>query len=238
MKIKCNDLEYYVIHMAKMRIKELITKTYKNHFDDFKGNISIRTERCSVKIFNDNFSMMKGHITRKYIKNVFENFEKLNCSMFAATYNGCFKDDHIVISDLSIVIYTDYIDRVLLININSFDAVMRMIDISIRHEVGHLLDFMSFNGITEEEYDKENQCDTEETEKFNEFLLSLDDESDPEVFYRMYYDTIDRERRANENVGLTWKDFYEIDKELRNDDDCIIEITKTKDDDNGNKGTD
>ena len=239
MKIKCNDLENHIIRMIKTRINELIFKTYKTRFDDFNGNISIRMERSSSKIFNDNFSMMKGHITHKYVKNVFDNFERLNNSMFAATYNGYSKDGCVIISKLSIVIYIDFINRFLLVNINAFDAVMRMIDISIRHEVGHLIDFMSFNGMTEEEYKKDNQRNTEELEMFNEYLLSLDnEEEDPDTFYRMYYETINRERRANENVGLTWKDFCETDKQIRNDDDCIIEINKIKDDDDGNKGTD
>ena len=240
MKIKCNDLENHIIRMIKTRIDELMTKTYKTRFDDFNGNFSIRIERCSNKIFNDNFSMMKGHITHEYVKNIFQNFERLNNSMFAATYNGYSKDGCLVISDLSIIVYIDFINRILLVNINSLDAVMRMIDISIRHEVGHLLDFISYNGMSKEEYDKDYQRNTEEERTFNEFLLSSndEDEKDTDVFYRMYYETIERERRANGNVGLTWKDFYEVDKQFHNDNDCIIEINKIKDDDDGNKGAD
>ena len=211
-KMKYADISKSIIRLIGMKVKEYVNETYKQYFDRYKVKVKITSTN---KILCERYHKLK----EKGIDSV----PKVSMGTFRASCEPIIDDNgRVTINNLTISIVKDVMIEYIMGNLLSADLVInRILDKDIRHEVGHLIDFISYNGMTEEEYKKIRKCDEEEysnfedrwNKYFNEICNDLPDEEEymfiSELTFAKTYHTTGAERKADENVGLSWKDFYE-----------------------------
>ena len=211
-KMKYADISKSVIRLIRLKVKEYVNETYKQYFDGYKVKVKITNtskrlcERCS-----------------KLKEEGINSVPKASMGIFCASCEPTIDDNgRVTMNNLTILIVRDVMINSIMVNLLSADLVInRILDKDIRHEVGHLIDYISYNGMSEEEYKKMRECDKEEFSNFgdrwdkniNEISNDLPEEEDnmfiSSLAFAKTYHTTGAERKADENVGLSWKDFYE-----------------------------
>ncbi len=101
--------------------------------------------------------------------------------------------------------------NILYFNLNKYDALVKYLKMSLRHEVGHLLSNEVIVGRHADDIMSAAQELTDlsnETRKEMELMYEdYKDSPTDEIWFKRYYST-PLEAMANNMVGLTYKDFY------------------------------
>lgn len=230
MKIECQDLSHYFVGMIVGKAKKLMDTTYKHCFENTDVGVDFTLETNVVTLFNDRFADHKGHITRKYVLDQFNTFESIGAPLMSAKWYANRCDNKIKITNLEFSIYIDNLNHLILKHISNLDVLIEMLDLNVKHEVGHLIDYISWDGTSFDDVIERMTKNKQELKKFDDFCLSADtdDENFDELFYKMYYAGIEMEATANANVGLTYEDFRDVSKRLSDSSHTVIIDIKDK----------
>ena len=183
--------------------------------EHYKQKIDVRFLSDTDRLWEHRFERHKGHFTRKYVRESFSS--KLSFSFETMCFYECIRDDgicHIYRMYLNVnmeQLLTNMFSRISTLDTQTEDHIKHMIKISVRHEVGHILDWI--NDVDNKHMDHVNNKKKINTSTLNEFYSIMDTLSDEELHIR-YYSQIPDERSANELVGLTPQDFlFKSEKE-------------------------
>lgn len=145
-----------------------------------------------------------------------------------ATFEGeateSISGDVIKITSLTIRIYTDRLNEYIVVHLDSLDTVIESIKLSIRHEFGHILDFIRYHGMDVEKFLE--MRDRFESEK-KAFYESLDNGSISSIDDLKRYHELEEEATANANVGITDDEKIKYDEMLASIDHTKLKTTIT-----------
>lgn len=188
---------------------------YPQITEHYKQMIDVRFLSGTDRLWEHRFERHKGHFTRKYVQESF--LSKISFSFETMCFYECIRDDGICHIDRMYLnvnmeqLLTNMFSRISTLDTQTEDHIKHMIKISVRHEVGHILDWI--NDVDNKHMDHVNNKKKINTSTLNEFYSIMDTLSDEELHIR-YYSQIPDERRANELVGLTPQDFlFKSEKE-------------------------
>lgn len=130
--------------------------------------------------------------------------------------------DVIKITSLTIRIYTDRLNEYIVVHLDSLDTVIESIKLSVRHEFGHILDFIRYNGMNVEKFLEMRDRLEGEKKAFYESLstgsiLSIDD--------LKRYQELEEEATANANVGISDDEKIKYDEILESIDHSKLKTT-------------
>lgn len=126
----------------------------------------------------------------------------------------------IKITSLDIRIYTDRLNEYVIVHLDSLDTVIESIKLSIRHEFGHIIDYIRYHGMDVEKFlEIRNRLESEK----KAFYKSLDNRSILSMDDLKRYHELEEEATANANVGISEDEKIKYDEILES-----IDHTKLK----------
>ena len=186
---------------------------YPQITEHYKQMIEIRYINSVIDLAESCFERHKGHFTRKYVQE--------SCSSYrsnAVKTLTHFKYDNSGICYATEIYLTINMERFLIdcfwiissMSTKTEDHIKHMIKISLRHEVGHILDWIINN--ENRHIDHVNHLRKIEDDAIWEFNSIMDNLSDEE--FTIKYHQLPSEKSADELVGLTPQDFlFKSEKE-------------------------
>ena len=130
----------------------------------------------------------------------------------------------IKITSLAIRIYTDRLNEYIIVHLDSLDTVIESIKLSVRHEFGHILDFIRYHGMNVEKFlEIRNRLESEK----KAFYESLDNGSISSIDDLKRYHELEEEATANANVGITDDEKIKYDEILASIDHTKLKTTLT-----------
>lgn len=195
---------------------------YPQITEHYKQKINVRFLSDMDRLWEYRFKRHKGHFTRKYVQESFsskmsyytENSLEAVCS-YRVNDNDCIchiNRMYLYCNMAQILLYL--FNRISILDTKTEDHIKHIIKIIVRHEVGHILDFVN-------EIDNRHKDHVDNREKiymsaYDELFSTSETNNELSVddFLIKYYSQIPCERRANELVGLTPQDFlFKFEKE-------------------------
>ena len=151
---------------------------------------------------------MKGHLSRKRLHEYFKEESERICPMFQTDFSGYRdkKNNVMIVDALRILVYEDRLNDFIVSNLDNLDIVIKIIQQGIRHEVGHIIDFIRYHNMEWNKYKAERDMREEARAKYYKELQnerSVDD-------LRKYYE-LEEEVAANANVGISLEDKLKYD---------------------------
>jgi hypothetical protein len=132
--------------------------------------------------------------------------------------------DVIKITSLTIRIYTDRLNEYIVVHLDSLDTAIDSIKLSIRHEFGHILDFIRYHGMDVEKFmEMRNRFESEK----KSFYESLDNRSILSIDDLKRYHELEEEVTANANVGISEDEKIKYDEILASIDHTKLRTTIT-----------
>ena len=182
--------------------------------EHYKQMIDVRFLNDMDVLWETRFERHKGHFTRKYVQESFSPSTRyLVEHSFDATIfykedneNGICHIDRMYLYANMPHILIDMFSRISTLDTKTEDDIKYAIKITLRHEVGHILNYI--NDVDNKHVDHVNNLRKIDMESRNELYTIMDDLSDEE-FLNRYYSQIPDERKANELVGLTPQDMID-----------------------------
>lgn len=221
----CNSLESYFLRFILNEYKKLAKGEFKQDFDSFKQPCQIRILSGSDVMWRDMFQNHHGHIRRDYISKNFQLYDQKEYTMIMSAYHEgvVLSDGTFRLTQTYLDIHTVALDKFILDNIADLDHVKKLICVTLRHEIGHLIDYIRFDGLSFEEY--KEYWDKKEYQ-YNEFFewKRKRENIDWEEELRRYY-SIETESIANRNGGITINDILEVEKPRIRNMDITIDIS-------------
>lgn len=132
------------------------------------------------------------------------------CSWYSCTLNDDPEKREIIKLNTPLVIYAsiDCLYRQAFLNPGRLDDVMRFAKLSLRHEIGHIKDYLRYVGMDVKEWNEREERDEKKKKevykKIDEYQHKMLPQND--IGYAcnmMYYNEIPIEKRANEEAGFT-----------------------------------
>lgn len=182
---------------------------------EFKDQLSMAP--CDIKLslisdflrpWNDDIRYMKGHLSRERLHKYFKEESERICPMFQTDFGGYRdkKNNVMIIDTLKILIYEDRLNHFIVSNLDNINIVIKIIQQGIRHEMGHIIDFIRYHKMDFDKYRAERDIREEARIRYYEELPdegSIDD-------LRKYYE-LEEEAVANANVGISLEDKLKYD---------------------------
>lgn len=134
--------------------------------------------------------------------------------VFAASVEWEVHDNKCTIAELIIDIVIEEFYREILENLEHLDVMLEAFEQSIRHEIGHLIDYIHRDGIDPVSMNILNESDTNAlNEHIKKYPGCSKTYSELIEAYRDYFN-LPAESRANANVGLTVEDFVDMQNRI------------------------
>lgn len=221
----CSSLESYFLRFILDEYKKLAAGEFKQDFDSFKQPCQIRILSGSDVIWRDMFQHHHGHIRRDYVSKNFDLYDQKEYStMMSAYHEGAVSSDGIVhLTQLYVDIHTVALDKFILDNIADLDRLKKLICVCLRHEIGHIIDYIRFDGLPVEEYKEywdKKDCQYDEFYEWKRKQENIDWKEK----LRRYY-SIEIESVANRNGGITINDILEVEENKNRNMDITIDIS-------------
>lgn len=220
------DLQWYTDTLAEFG-RNAIQKAFeeeplKSIFDKYKFEFSCdfiichegqyfahETERLKK------WGYKKKEIDKYFLYEIHHN-ENLSCTEPAkaiARVGKCKRKDngkeYVFISEVTIYLSTDELARTLLKNLDRTDDVVNSFKLIIRHEIGHMIDYLHLVGLEVSEYWKlvgeDRKVEKEIRDKMKEYSQREGVSGKDKLYVQnmMYYTEIPAEKRANEYAKFT-----------------------------------
>ena len=181
--------------------------------EHYKQMIDVRFLNDIDVLWEMRFERHKGHFTRKYVQESFSpSTQYLVQHSFEAVVfykedeeNGIYHIDRMYLYANMPHILINMFSRISTLDTQTEDHIKHMIKISLRHEVGHILDYI--NEVDNKHIDHVNHLRKIEDDAICEFNSIRDNLSNEECIIKYYQ--LPGERRANELVGLTPQDMID-----------------------------
>ncbi len=146
----CNIQVWFIGEIIKELDKLMIE--FKPVFDNCKVKLKIRVVDSIVQLWEDGISHI-DKLSKKRIMDAFNQFLiESRASTMKAVFEGSFDKKGIYhLSYLGIHFSSTGLNEFILRHIDSIEDVLKMEKIAVRHELGHIMDFMSYEGMTNTE---------------------------------------------------------------------------------------
>lgn len=212
-------------------IGKVIVEEFNKCKKEFKDQLSLAP--CDIKLslisdflrsWNDDIRYMKGHLSRERLYKYFkEESERIN-PMLQTDFGGYRdkKNNVMIVDTLKIMIYEDRLNHFVVSNLDNLDIVIKTIQQGIRHEIGHIIDFIRYHKMDFDKYRTERDIREEARAKYYEEFRgesSIDN-------LRKYYE-LEEEAVANANVGISLEDKLKYDIMLSKIDRAKLKTTLT-----------
>lgn len=227
MEIKMNgshSLEDYFLKFIYTTTCDLLYTEFKEFHEKWSGYLHFKTKTGSETLFDNVFKGHKGHITKDYVRTQFKRYaaEKESSSTMYATFQATERSGILCIDQFAINVSTVGLDKMILSRITDLERLKRLLVLSIRHEIGHLIDFSRFNDKPVKEYcDYANQNEKE----LADYRRWKDEDTnhDWKESLTRYYD-ITIESNANRNGHVDFEEFLDFEKLPSTNKSIVLEI--------------
>lgn len=188
----------------------------KYHTSDKPFKFGLRTESLGTHAIRDIFGNHKGHVSRKYVESRLKELTHIEqSSIFSMeTYVDCV-DGKINVTGCMLTIRRSVLARDLCNRIYDLDSVWEQHKWLLKHEVGHLIDYMiNMQGRTRAELLNRYEETREAYSRHREWVAKYKKEPGFDIhrINRAYYN-IPTEARANEYAGIDIEDMIKTIKE-------------------------
>lgn len=215
-----NELHDYAMELINGEFKDI----FKDHPVEFRRTSTLR-------LYHQHILKPVGRLTKRMLRDKAKEFmfRYENCT-FLAGHAAYVVDNKIKVCDLSIEIVVEQFFYHVLQNIEHIDLLMESYHQSIRHEIGHLIDYINCEGMNVDEYRALKKSDREGFVKFRDkYQDSVKTFEDENKRMHAYYE-MPAEARANKNVNLDPEDIIEMDNRLYyHDKDFKMKLTINSD---------
>ena len=169
---------------------------------------------------------MQGDLSRKKLYEYFNDKQySITYSLMQTEFGGYRDDDNKMIVDtLNILLLRDQIYSFIIENLDHLDLVMDYLRLALRHEFGHVLDYIRFNGMAYDEYREERARREKARFDYNEALDHTKGQTIDNL--REYY-SLEEEATANANVGISLEEKIKYDAILDKIDHTKLKTTIT-----------
>jgi hypothetical protein len=219
-KLKKNQSFYdYLFSIIDDTYNDLINKEFKEVFDriDFKPKqlISKTFYQCYNKTVGE---LPRGYVSKMSVRDKFLEHElDITHYPLMAGYNGYIDEDNkFRLTALRISVNEDRFKSMI---VDSLDTGMELfiewIKVSVRHEVGHLMDYISMNGMNGDEYlelvHRRRKEKEDHNKKWDEHMHTDEITSEGESQRLREYFELEVEATANILANVDTKRMLEID---------------------------
>lgn len=220
-KLKNTNIYGYYLDMLMKEFKSL-KKEFKNVMDMTPVDVVFGINSTSVvDLFNNQlankFDKLDDTITFTELRDTCQMFitHDIDVLMKATMIPAVVKDGTIELCKLNIDVNGERLRMLLLDNLEQLDLVWEHIKLSLRHEFGHIMDYiLNYNGQEESEFKKTRALYDEQFDEYRDRFFDEkgqikdrnNDEKEMERFH-WYYEKLDGERIANELAGVDIDEF-------------------------------
>lgn len=197
-------------------------KNLKEHPEliDFTKNnrIPIIAKECyTADAMAEELKYHKGHLKKEDVKTALKNWhEKEITSTLGVFTEWDYRDGKLFIIRFTLQIRSFALCMDVCKNIHDIDLYKKLLGWCVKHEIGHMLDFMNTrHGLSVDEYDRLTKRDADDyNQYFSKFVVdNMKSPDDSEKADRAYY-ALAQERDANNAVGITVDEFIEISRSI------------------------
>jgi hypothetical protein len=213
----CGSMYKYWMDYVTERAEDLANNEFKAEFEAIhdKGiKVTMAAIFPSTDIYSTYFQFHEGHIRQDYVQNSFIKYKLQEISsdmaMFYSSYvqNGKIKIDQFFLEVLVMgFMYT------VLNGITTPELLKRKLEITIRHEFGHMLDFLKFIDCDQDEYRRMMDEDDRLYDEHWAYVREHNCDKYQEERLRRYYN-IPCEAIANRLGGVNTDELIEIELKL------------------------
>lgn len=232
----CLDLDNYFRNVIQDEMTNLLQGEFKAVFENVEHPISLVYEGSSFLLWN-RLRYLKGEITRDMIfdeiyKYQFDEYTRPMCAdvRFQRDDNGCFR-----LKRLRIGVSVPCLHAEIVKKIKCPDILKRQLQLIIRHELGHLMDYLRWEGQLWDEFKEYRQKSREELDKYYDWMEEHRENKKvvDEVERTKRYHSIPMESMADQLGNVSVNDILNLQTEYdklcedNRKDDCIeIRIIK------------
>ena len=226
-----SDLIQHFLDFIEQTFDELRNGEFKEQFDNFPCEVKLHMLSGTDVIYYDIFAYRRGHFTRKYI---FEELTKYRYSEYRTLMTARWgfslnePDNTLILTNLSITIHASALYRLILDHIADLNTYKNVIRMSIRHEIGHLMDYSRFHGKHVSEYIRYSGDNKKELDEYYKWIGD-NPHVDQDEQLRKYY-SIACESTANMLTGFDVEEYLKMDGKIQNMKLCDIEINAVHED--------
>ena len=218
-----NSLEHYFINFIHDTFGDLLYTEFIEEFTKW-GECQFKVNRGSEILWEDAFAKHKGHITKDYVRTVFEKYsnEKEFNSLMYVTFRATEITGIVRFDKMRLNVNSVGLNKMILDRITDLERVKRSLIISVRHEIGHLIDFYRFNGRPVEEYIDYMNQNEKEKEEYHKWC-NKDINHDWKDTLTRYY-SITHEANANKYGCVDLEELLELERPIDKNKSFILEI--------------
>lgn len=134
----------------------------------------------------------------------------LNIAIFKTEFNGGDYGDHrFKLDDVSIKLNTDNLNRWIVREFDNIDNLIKDWKLSIRHEIGHMIDFMSYHGMDMDELQSLRKSYEDEKNEFYKEIMVNKPQLKQE--FTLKYHQLQEEAIADLNAGIDISEYLKLD---------------------------
>ena len=164
---KNDTLLFHILDELHEYGMDLINNEFKDIFKERKVYFNRVT---TLRLYHRHILKPAGRLTKKMLRDKAREFmfRYENCTFVAGSASYIDENNKVRICDLNIEIVVEKMYFHILQNIEHLDLLMDSFKQSIRHEIGHLIDYISQDGMDPDDYRALKKRDREAFVKFRE----------------------------------------------------------------------
>lgn len=208
----CNIQAWFIDELMKEFGK--LMKEFKPVFDNCKIKLKVRIIDSTVQLWEDEVSNI-NRLSKKKLMDAFNKYIiESSGSTMKAVFVGSFDKSGIYhLSYLGIHISSTALNGFILRHIDSIEDVLKMEKIAIRHELGHIMDFMSYEGMTADTLLPLRERIGKEKEEYYKMLAN----KIPTMEDTIAYYKLEEEANANNLACVDIDEFIRLNKLVAKD---------------------
>lgn len=155
MEIEGFNFEGYI---AKIIVDEFqkLRKEFDTWFSDSPCDVELKLCTEEVLLWNV-FKNIRGKLSREKIREILIDFENIRYGQYCyAPFEfksvNSEKGPVMKLEKMSIEIHTDRLNDLIINHLDNLDLVIENIKFSMRHEFGHILEYITYHGMSENEF--------------------------------------------------------------------------------------
>lgn len=212
-KIEINGFNFEG-YIAKIIVDEF--RKLRKEFDSYFSNspCDVELKFCTEEyLLWEVIKNIRGNLSREKIRNIMIDFENVRYGQYCHAYfelkpSRSGKDYVMKLEKMSIEIHTDRLNDLIINHLDNLNLVIENIKFSMRHEFGHILDYITnYHGMPEDEFiTMENRRNKE----LDEWYASVDGKERTMDDIRLYHG-LESESSANRLANI------DVEAKLKNE---------------------
>ena len=207
---KNQTLAGYILNEIGEYANDLMSNEFRDVFKETPINIYMSN---SLADFRFKELSVKGRLNKKHLLKAVDEISQRNDGVSMMAFHAMDNVDgkaQLVYAWIRLMSENIYYE--ILVNLENIDLTIEYLKMSMRHEIGHIIDFLKMDGIPFEEYDRITDTDSKEMEKFyDKWGYNTHNLTKEQAHQRTrdYY-ACPSEARANKNVNFDLDKYIDI----------------------------